>query len=119
MSIYDLTDENRAVRERARSFAEEEISPNLAGWEERDEFPHEVIRRMGRGLKGGPECLLGEARAGVSGEVGELAAAPTLASRLADWRVPSRRRRAVPPPGSVASLSIKAPATASTITAAA
>ena len=47
MSIYDLTDENRAVRERARSFAKEEISPNLAGWEERDEFPHEVIRRMG------------------------------------------------------------------------
>jgi isovaleryl-CoA dehydrogenase len=47
VSIYDLTDENRAVRERARSFAEEEISPNLAGWEERDEFPHEVIRRMG------------------------------------------------------------------------
>ena len=47
MSIYDLTEENRAVRERTRSFAEEEISPNLAGWEGRDEFPYEIIRRMG------------------------------------------------------------------------
>jgi alkylation response protein AidB-like acyl-CoA dehydrogenase len=47
VSIYDLTEENRAVRERARSFAEEKISPNRAGWEERDEFPYDVIRRMG------------------------------------------------------------------------
>jgi len=47
VSIYDLTEENRAVRERSRSFAEEEISPNLAGWEGRDEFPYEIIRRMG------------------------------------------------------------------------
>jgi len=47
VSIYDLTEENRAVRERARSFAEEEISPNLAGWEERVEFPYGTIRRMG------------------------------------------------------------------------
>ena len=47
MSIYDLTEENRAVRERTRSFAEEEISPNLAEWEGRDEFPYEIIRRMG------------------------------------------------------------------------
>ena len=47
MSIYDLTEENRAVREWTRSFAEEEISPNLAGWEGRDEFPYEIIRRMG------------------------------------------------------------------------
>lgn len=47
MSIYDLTEENRAVRERARSFAEEEISPNLARWEESEEFPYDVVRRMG------------------------------------------------------------------------
>jgi alkylation response protein AidB-like acyl-CoA dehydrogenase len=47
VSIYDLTEENRAVRERTRSFAEEEISPNLAEWEGRDEFPYEIIRRMG------------------------------------------------------------------------
>ena len=46
MSIYDLTEENRAVRERARSFAEE-ISPYLARWEEREEFPYDVVRRMG------------------------------------------------------------------------
>lgn len=42
-----MTEENRAVRERSRSFAEEEISPNLAGWEGSDEFPYEIIRRMG------------------------------------------------------------------------
>jgi isovaleryl-CoA dehydrogenase len=47
VSIYDLTEENRAVRERARSFAEEEISPNLARWEESEEFPYDVVRRMG------------------------------------------------------------------------
>jgi alkylation response protein AidB-like acyl-CoA dehydrogenase len=47
VSIYDLTEENRVVRVRARSFAEAEISPNLAGWEGRDEFPYEIIRRMG------------------------------------------------------------------------
>jgi alkylation response protein AidB-like acyl-CoA dehydrogenase len=49
VSIYDLTEENREVRERARSFAEKEIWPNLTGWEERDEFPYEIIRRMGGG----------------------------------------------------------------------
>ena len=47
MSIYDLTEENRAVRERARSFAREEISPHLARWEEREEFPYDVVRRLG------------------------------------------------------------------------
>jgi alkylation response protein AidB-like acyl-CoA dehydrogenase len=47
VSIYDLTEENRAVRERARSFAEEEISPNLAGWEVKGEFPYEIIHSMG------------------------------------------------------------------------
>ncbi len=47
MSIYDLTDENRAVRARVRDFAEQEISPNLAAWEERDEFPYAVIRKIG------------------------------------------------------------------------
>ena len=46
MSIYDLTEENRALRERARSFAEE-ISPYLARWEETEEFPYGVVRRMG------------------------------------------------------------------------
>jgi isovaleryl-CoA dehydrogenase len=46
VSIYDLTEENRAVRERARSFAEK-ISPYLARWEEREEFPYDVVRRMG------------------------------------------------------------------------
>lgn len=47
MSIYDLTEENRSVRERARRFGEEEISPRLAELEERGEFPYEIIRRMG------------------------------------------------------------------------
>ena len=46
MSIYDLTEENRAVRERARSFAEE-ILPHLARWEESEEFPYDVVRRIG------------------------------------------------------------------------
>jgi isovaleryl-CoA dehydrogenase len=47
VSIYNLTEENRAVRERARSFAEEEILPHLARWEESEEFPYDVVRRMG------------------------------------------------------------------------
>lgn len=47
MSSYDLAEENQSVREWARSFSEEEIAPRLVEWEKKDEFPYEIIRRLG------------------------------------------------------------------------
>lgn len=44
---FELTDEQRALRETIREFAESEIAPHAAEWDERHVFPTEVIRRLG------------------------------------------------------------------------
>src|SRR5271167_5156902 len=42
---FDLTDEQRAFQETARAFAREEWLPEAPGWDERQEFPVEALRR--------------------------------------------------------------------------
>ena len=42
---FELTDEQRAFAETARSFAREEWLPHAPGWDERAEFPVEALRR--------------------------------------------------------------------------
>ena len=42
---FDLTDEQRAFRETARAFAREEWLTQAPGWDERQEFPVEALRR--------------------------------------------------------------------------
>ncbi|MGH7047445.1 MAG: acyl-CoA dehydrogenase family protein [Stellaceae bacterium] len=42
---FSLSDEQRAFRETAREFAREKWLPQAAGWDERQEFPVEALRR--------------------------------------------------------------------------
>ena len=44
---FALTDEQRALRETIREFAEAEIAPHAAAWDERHIFPIEVVRKLG------------------------------------------------------------------------
>ncbi len=55
---FELSEEQRAIRDMARQFAEKEIAPYAQEWDEKGVFPREVVRRMGeRGFFG---CLLPE-----------------------------------------------------------
>jgi short-chain 2-methylacyl-CoA dehydrogenase len=52
---FDLTDEQRSFQMLVREFAEEIVAPAAAGYDEREEFPLEVVKRMGElGLFGVP-----------------------------------------------------------------
>jgi short-chain 2-methylacyl-CoA dehydrogenase len=52
---FDLTDEQRSFQTLVREFAEEVVAPAAAGYDEREEFPIEVVKRMGElGLFGIP-----------------------------------------------------------------
>ncbi len=42
---FELSDEQRAFRETARAFARAEWLPDAPGWDERQEFPVEALRR--------------------------------------------------------------------------
>ena len=42
----ELTDEQRAVRDLARSLCEDVVKPNAAGWDERHEFPYDAVAKM-------------------------------------------------------------------------
>ncbi len=44
--MYPLTDEQRATRDLARTFAQREVAPVAQAIDERDEFPRELVRRM-------------------------------------------------------------------------
>lgn len=45
MIAFDLTDEQRELRDLAHRFAEQEIRPIAAGYDEREEVPWEVLRK--------------------------------------------------------------------------
>jgi alkylation response protein AidB-like acyl-CoA dehydrogenase len=52
---FELTEEQRGFQELVREFARDVVAPAAAGYDEREEFPLEVIRRMGElGLFGIP-----------------------------------------------------------------
>ena len=53
MSLHELTDEQREVRELARRFADAEIAPRAAEWDREHRFPADVFARLGElGLMG-------------------------------------------------------------------
>jgi alkylation response protein AidB-like acyl-CoA dehydrogenase len=47
LAIFTLTDEHKMIRETARDFAQNEISPIAAKFDESGEFPHQTIKKMG------------------------------------------------------------------------
>ncbi len=51
--IFTLTDEHEMIRQAARDFAQKEIAPIAASFDESGEFPYETIKKMGAlGLMG-------------------------------------------------------------------
>ena len=52
---FRLTEEQRMVKKMAKDFAEEEMIPFVAEWEEKNEIPMEFYEKMGKlGMLGGP-----------------------------------------------------------------
>jgi alkylation response protein AidB-like acyl-CoA dehydrogenase len=53
MSLHELYDEQREIRDLARRFADEEIAPRAAQWDREHSFPREVFAQLGElGLMG-------------------------------------------------------------------
>ena len=53
MSLHELTDDQRAIRELARRFAEEKIVPHAAQWDRDHHFPRDLFGELGElGLMG-------------------------------------------------------------------
>jgi alkylation response protein AidB-like acyl-CoA dehydrogenase len=53
MSLHELTDEQREIRDLARRFADEQIAPAAAEWDREKRFPKEVLEGLGElGLLG-------------------------------------------------------------------
>nr|MBA2277943.1 acyl-CoA dehydrogenase family protein [Chloroflexia bacterium] len=46
-SAFELTDEQRGLRDLIREFAEAEIAPHAAEWDEAHCFPTDVVRKLG------------------------------------------------------------------------
>ncbi len=44
---FDLTEEQRAYQEAARQFAEKELAPHAAEWDQKKHFPKEVLKHAG------------------------------------------------------------------------
>jgi alkylation response protein AidB-like acyl-CoA dehydrogenase len=50
---FGLTDEQEQLRREVRTFAEREIAPHVSEWDEKSEFPHAVVKKLGQmGLMG-------------------------------------------------------------------
>src|SRR5579862_3018869 len=45
-SVTDLTDEQRAICEMVRRFADEQIIPNAERYDHEDEFPESIVEQM-------------------------------------------------------------------------
>ena len=53
MSLHELTDEQRAIRDLARQVADERIAPQAAAWDREHRFPRELVAELGElGLMG-------------------------------------------------------------------
>src|SRR3990167_5556034 len=44
---FDLTPEQKQIRDVAREFAEGELGDKIAPYDERHEFPHEIVKKLG------------------------------------------------------------------------
>jgi alkylation response protein AidB-like acyl-CoA dehydrogenase len=50
---FGLTEEQKQLQSSVRAFAEGEIAPHVSEWDEKSEFPHEVVKKLGEmGLLG-------------------------------------------------------------------
>ena len=50
---FGLTDEQEQLRREVRAFAEREIAPHVSEWDEKSEFPHCIVKKLGEmGLMG-------------------------------------------------------------------
>jgi alkylation response protein AidB-like acyl-CoA dehydrogenase len=47
LAIFPLSDEHKMIRTAARDFAQNEIAPIAAGFDESGEFPHATVKKMG------------------------------------------------------------------------
>jgi len=53
MSLHELSDEQREIRDLARRFGDEEIAPHASAWDREHVFPSEIFQRLGElGLMG-------------------------------------------------------------------
>jgi len=53
LAAFGLTEEQEQLRREVRSFAEREIAPHVSEWDEKSEFPHKVVKKLGEmGLMG-------------------------------------------------------------------
>ena len=53
MPMFGLTEEQEQLRREVRTFAEREVAPHVSEWDERSEFPHGVVKKLGEmGLMG-------------------------------------------------------------------
>jgi alkylation response protein AidB-like acyl-CoA dehydrogenase len=53
VSLHELTDEQREIRDLARRFADDEVAPHAAAWDREHRFPREVFSALGElGLMG-------------------------------------------------------------------
>jgi hypothetical protein len=51
--MFGLTEEQEQLRKEVRAFAEREIAPHVSEWDEKSEFPHAVVKKLGEmGLLG-------------------------------------------------------------------
>jgi alkylation response protein AidB-like acyl-CoA dehydrogenase len=51
--MFGLTEEQEQLRKEVRVFAEREIAPHVSEWDEKSEFPHAVVKKLGEmGLLG-------------------------------------------------------------------
>jgi alkylation response protein AidB-like acyl-CoA dehydrogenase len=51
--MFGLTEEQEQLRKEVRAFAEREVAPHVSEWDEKSEFPHEVVKKLGAmGLMG-------------------------------------------------------------------
>ena len=66
---FDLTDEERAIRESVRDFAETEIRPHVMEWDEAQAFPRSLLDKLGAlGFLG---CFIPEEHGGAGLTVGQ------------------------------------------------
>jgi alkylation response protein AidB-like acyl-CoA dehydrogenase len=110
---FEYTPEQIQLRKAVREFAEAEIGPHVMEWDEAQQFPHEVVRKLGRlGYMGAifPEALGGaglgyidysiiiEELSRVDGSVGIILAAHTSLCTNHIYKMGSdeQRRRYVP-----------------------
>jgi alkylation response protein AidB-like acyl-CoA dehydrogenase len=50
---FGLTDEQEQLRREVRSFAEREVAPHVSEWDEKSEFPKDIVKKLGQmGLMG-------------------------------------------------------------------